>query len=347
MNILLVDITEHTNYDFAYMQSHPLRGTESSALRLARALAENHTVYFSQVNRTEPYSEYGITYINLEQSKQLATPPDIVIIMRKHKLLKLFHTLYPQAKKFVWLQNFQKPEILGRRHWMVKANATLVCVSQNQRDYINNIVNGPLSWLFRLLSFKFKEVPVTYVYNTIADEYVPQPATVDPNKLFFFSSAYKGLDQVLRHFARLLQYAPDYKLYLANSREALDSFNLDKTILDSGSVIFLGGLSKDQIIEQLRTSFCVYYPQSVHPETFGLVYAEANCVGTPVLAHDFGSAAEILASNHEQLVDADDNDAVLQKMLDWQKNGRPEVHCDEIFKISGAIKEWNRVLGLD
>ncbi len=49
-------------------------------------------------------------------------------------------------------------------------------------------------------------------------------------------------------------------------------------------------------MQHIRESLCVFYPQTQRCETFGLVYAESNAVGTPVLAHDFGAAREVLSS---------------------------------------------------
>src|SRR5581483_2147599 len=45
----------------------------------------------------------------------------------------------------------------------------------------------------------------------------------------------------------------------------------------------------------------VFYPKFVLPETFGLVFAEASAVGTPVLTHDCGAAAEVLADPRQVL----------------------------------------------
>ena len=83
----------------------------------------------------------------------------------------------------------------------------------------------------------------------------------------------------------------------------------------------------------------------MHPETFGRVYIEANCIGTPVLAHPFGSISEVV-DNQDQLVDARDSTAVVNKLLDWQKNGRPYVTCKKEFQLDNIMKRWNEVLNL-
>ncbi|MFK5912911.1 MAG: glycosyltransferase family 4 protein [Woeseiaceae bacterium] len=348
MNILFIDAKCSENYDFKYMESHSLGGTESTVLRLARELAREHNVHISQINRTEPYFENGINFIHRDTS---LTPnkltPDIIIIIRKYKLVKDYSLLYPQAKMFVWSHNFSNYEILGRRHRIVKTNAQVICVSQCHQNHINKIFNGYFSWLFRFLSLKFKKIPITFIYNTIDSDFTKYNGQVDSNKLIFLSSPNKGLKEVLLHFKNLLEKAPNYKLYIAGaSEEQLEEHHLDNNLLQSDSVVLLGKLSKDEIVSHLQNSFCVFYPQHVHPETFGLIYVEANCVGTPVLAHSFGSTSEVI-ENQEQIVDARSSEAVVDKILNWQQNGRPEVSCQEKFRISNVVLKWKEVLKLN
>ena len=348
MNILIVDFKSSENYDFDYMESHSLGGTESTILRVAKELAREHSVYISQLNRTEHYVEEGITYIHHEEGlTQKEFIADIVIIRSKYRLLTDYRLNYPKAKMFVWAHNFQEVEILGRRHRIIKTQAKVICVSQSHRDHINKIFNGAFSWFFRLLAFRFENIPVTYIYNVIDSGYTKTDGVYDKNKLFFFSTPNKGLKEVLNHFSELLKQAPNYHLYIAGaSLDQLDGFDLNHKLLVSNSVTVLGKLPKSEIISHLRSSFCVFYPQHVHAETFGLVYVEANCVGTPVLAHRFGAAAEVI-TNTEQFVDGRSSEAVVNKMLDWQKNGRPDVSCLEKTQLSYVVNRWKEVLGLN
>ena len=348
MNILFIDAKCSENYDFKYMESHSLGGTESTVLRLARELAREHKVYISQVNRTERYIENNISYIHSDESlSQDEFIPDIIIIIRKYKLLKDYSLVYPQAKMFVWSHNFSSYEILGRRHRIVNTKAQVICVSQCHQQHINKILNGYFSWVFRLLALKFKKIPVTYIYNTIDSNFTKYNGQIDSNKLLFLSSPNKGLKEVLQHFKSLHKQAPDYKLYIAGAnKEQLEAHELDNDLLQSDSVVILGKIPKEEIVSHLQNSFCVFYPQHVHPETFGLIYVEANCVGTPVLAHSFGSTSEVI-ENQDQLVDARSSKAVIDKILKWRKNGRPEVSCNEKFQISNVTRKWKEILKLN
>ncbi len=348
MNILFVDSKSSENYDFRDMESHSLGGTESTVLRVARELAREHKVYLSQINRTERYEEEGISYIHSSESlNQAEFVPDIVVILRKYRLLKDYSRAYPHAKMFVWVHNFQNHDILGRRHWIAKTNAKVICVSQCHQDHINRILNGGLSWLFRLLTLQFRKIPLTYIYNPIDSAFTQVEGSYDANKLLFFSTPTQGLKVVLHKYKELLKRAPDYRLYIAGTtEEQLDGYDLDRELLHSKSVTILGRIPKGEIINQLRDAFCVFYPQPVHPETFGLIYIEANCVGTPVLAHPFGSTDEVIG-NPEQLVDARNSDAVVEKMVRWQQQGRPEVSCQQKFQLPNVVQRWKETLGLD
>lgn len=347
MKILFVDYKSSENYDFRYMQANSLGGTESTVLKIARELAKEHDVYISQINRDQPYEEYGIKYIHHSEGVRLqGSAPDRVVILRKYKLINLYKNVYPKAKYFVWIHNFQRYEILSKRHLITRAKVKIICVSKHHMEHTNHILNGWASWISRIPTGHYKNVVITYIYNPIDEAFVAGDVQVYPTKLFFFSTVSKGLSQVLYHFKKLLEIAPDYRLYIAGSTiEQLNSINLDREILASDSVVMLGKITKKEIIGHLRDSFCVFYPQNIHPETFGLVYIEANCVGTPVLAHPFGAATEVI-SNKAQFVDAGKSSAVISKLLEWKKNGRPEVFCQDKFKLPGVIARWKEVLGL-
>lgn len=348
MKILFVDFKSSENYDFQYMHSNSLGGTQSTVLRVARELAIEHEVYISQINRDTPYQEQGIHFIHHDDGLLFReSPPDRIIILRKQRLLKIYSNRYPDAKLFVWIHNFQKYEALGRRHLVTQSSAKIICVSHHHQKHTDNIMNGPLSWLVRAPAFQYGKVPITFIYNPVDEAFSKSESPVDRNKLLFFSTANKGLTMVVEHFGKLLQRAPDYRLYIAGSTlEQVRDTVTNTKLLKSNSVIVLGKIPREEIINHLHQSFCLFYPQNIHPETFGLVYIEANCTGTPVLAHPFGSAAEVV-NDEEQLVDARDSSAVIERLLRWRENGRPVVSCQERFRLQGIVKRWKEVLELN
>ncbi len=150
-------------------------------------------------------------------------------------------------------------------------------------------------------------VPIHAIYNPIADLLCPDDTVVQANKLLFLSSPHKGLKETLTIFSEVKKYFPHFQLVISNPGYRAMTYSLPE------QVSFLGVLRHEEVIQQLRESFCVFYPQYIKPETFGLIDAEANAVGTPVLAHNFGAAEEIL-SDSSQLIDGRQIDAVVSKL---------------------------------
>jgi glycosyltransferase involved in cell wall biosynthesis len=181
---------------------------------------------------------------------------------------------------------------------------------------------------------------VTYVYNPV--DIVPHTSNArsnyDPDKLVFFSSPHKGLAQVLTTFEYVRQRWPNMKLYLANP----GYLKLDPA-LNAAGVHVLGSLPNHEIRKHVQSALCVFYPQSSFAETFGLVFAEANAVGTPVLAHDLGSAGEVL-SDPCQLVDATKPQAVIERLAHWRSGGRPQVSLRPEFSVAAVADRWDALV---
>jgi glycosyltransferase involved in cell wall biosynthesis len=92
----------------------------------------------------------------------------------------------------------------------------------------------------------------------------------------------------------------------------------------------------------------VFYPQARFEETVGLVFAEANAVGTPVLAHPHAAAREGLGeapADGRQLVDARDPEAAARRLTAWWRDGRPDVSGATRFQTSRVAADWERLLG--
>jgi glycosyltransferase involved in cell wall biosynthesis len=179
---------------------------------------------------------------------------------------------------------------------------------------------------------KHHNLPISVLYNPIDDDLKPDTTAWQPEKLLFMSSPQKGLPYTLKHFEQLRQHFPEYQLFVSNP-----GYN-HTTIALPEQVHFLGTLAHHQVIQHLRESFCVFYPQPERLETFGLVYAEANAVGTPVLAHDGGAASEVLSTS-QQLVNGHHFSTVLNKIHEWRAQ-RPVVQAQEQFRLAQVTAAW-------
>src|SRR4051812_11298540 len=141
---------------------------------------------------------------------------------------------------------------------------------------------------------------------------------------------------------------------------------------DFPGVTWLGSLPPAEAIAQARTALGVFMPNLHLPETFGLVFAEANAVGTPVLTHDLGAAREvlhpanpvlpirarqrtcaglarltslrapqILSSAGLRLGAFDDYIELLRR---WRSGDRPRIQGDARFRLSAVVDEWRALL---
>jgi glycosyltransferase involved in cell wall biosynthesis len=108
-------------------------------------------------------------------------------------------------------------------------------------------------------------------------------------------------------------------------------------------------------------------------ETFGLVFAESNAVGTPVLTHDCGAAREVISDSRQILPVSTSQQAYeraarmlplnwrrasarygmrlgifepyVERIRAWREGGRPKTGPDARFKFSTVIERWRTLLG--
>ena len=130
---------------------------------------------------------------------------------------------------------------------------------------------------------------------------------------------------------------PKMKLYIANP-----GYNNKELMLGCKDIVVLGSLPHSEMMEHVQDSLCIFYPQNSFAETFGLIYAEANSYGTTVLAHNIGSAKEILDKNNV-LIDVTDINEVIRTLKQWQVS-YPSIHYNDLFSNAKILDQWNDVL---
>lgn len=327
-------------------------GAESTVVRVAERLSEKYRVSVGQHNRNEAEEspDCNLRWLTKRQAMDSSLDVDVIVIQRKVSALPFVKSHHPRARLFVWSHDWFNScpagISLGSIAWRAKIetrfllyathNAVGVGVSRTHMENIRDSLNAT-----HLLGPLRKRVRLDYVYNPIAEnlDRARAGASFDPTKLIFFSASWKGLDMVLESFRIVHQRIPEMKLYVASpGYQPGDVW--DKSLTQN--VVFLGSLSHDAVLREVRTALCVFYPANKVPETFGLVFAESNAVGTPVLTHPFGAAPELLTQN--QLVDATDINAIIERLQVWRTGGRPVVRAREEFRLSNVARTWERVL---
>jgi glycosyltransferase involved in cell wall biosynthesis len=334
--IVFLDNTYPKPYQSDSLNTQALGGTEASVIRTATILMAKFKVYVVQNCRVESLQESeNLSYFPKSRLNELS--PDFIVVLRKYPLLKVLAKQFPNAKLFLWIHTYKNIEYVFKRRGLAKTNTSIICNSDTHRWHTEKLLNSGL--LGKIANLITAQAKVTFCYNPI-----PKPKSIevarDLNKLLFFSSPNKGLDQVIRCFESINQKLPDLKLYIANpGYKDSDELRANKNI------IILGSLPHHQMMQQVASCLCVFYPQDTFAETFGLIYAEANAYGTPVLAHDIGSAREILNENNE-LCDANNYEAIYQQIKLWQNN-LPKVQYKLEFSEENILKQWQNLFFID
>lgn len=324
MKILFVDPCCPKPYDPTILKAEPLGGTEATVVRLAEAIGQKgHTVAVKQHNRTDAsyhdsqYLPFGMVYAQ----------PTHVVVLRAPQALAQARKQFPTAKLYLWCH-----DMFGGPGWA--EGFKLLSSTQTMPITVSEWHRSQMYDAMRQLGAS-GALPCRKIYNPIADDLMPDTTPIDTNKLVFFSSPHKGIELTLKTFERFKDFPElnDMKLYIANP-----GYFKDHNMEGLQNVINLGAISHEQVIQHVRSALAVFHLNSVFPETFGLVHAEANAVGTPFLSSRYGATPE-LCDHPAELVDVLDPRAVIERIISW-RTGRPKVRGNVAFRTQRIAKEW-------
>jgi glycosyltransferase involved in cell wall biosynthesis len=131
----------------------------------------------------------------------------------------------------------------------------------------------------------------------------------------------------------------DMKLYVANPGYFADG------VTNGSHVLSLGPLPHSEVLHHVRSALGVFHLNPTFPETFGLVHAECNAVGTPFLSSRLGATPE-LCDHPAELIDVMDNKAVIERIIEWKTLSRPRVRGQPNFRMTKILREWKELLSL-
>ncbi len=331
--LLFVDPVAREPYGAATLRARAMGGTEATVLRVAHALARRWPVAIAQRARAWPETgPDGVAYLPWSaDAPRVAGGAAHVVVLRSHKVLKRIRRAFPDSALYLWMHCMPGRHARDLAACAARHDATVIAVSDWHRREMERFfgVHDPLA---------ARRCRFVTLYNPIADDLQPDHRGHARDRLLYLSSPHKGLEQVLRAFHHCRAHIPSLALEVGNPGYlACD--------VRAPGVTFAGALRHDQAIARLRRSLCLFYPQTRFCETFGLVLAEANAVGTPVLAHPIGAAAEVLDDPAAQLVDCRDLDAVLARVARW-RHDRPRVRAHPRFRLSQVTRAWEAALGM-
>ena len=292
--------------------------------------------------------------------------PDQLVVVRSPTTILELAGRFPNAERFLWLHDYVIPGSrerieLGRTApELERLGVTVICVS----DYLRRDVMRVFT---EALGRAPQTATIVRIHNPVPDDLRPTPtSSFDRTKLVWCSSPNKGLDIALAAFQWIHGRRPELRLHVANP----GYFDLPAR-LPSGTVR-LGSLSHARVQEEIASALCVFYPNFAFPETFGLVFAESNALGTPVLTHGIGAAEEVLGSDTGQLLPMSRRlratyavagvapkgkraviragaslgafQPYLRTIEAWAAGARPIVRARPEFRLSAIAAEWRSLL---
>jgi glycosyltransferase involved in cell wall biosynthesis len=357
--VLFYDPACQKPYSARSLSEGALGGTEATVIRIAEALDAR----VMQHNRTEPEGRY--------LPPRPAKGIDHLVVLRDPRPLRQISASYPGARVYLWLHDLVRPgskrgrRLAGAQSLLAELAVTIVCVSDFQRRQAESILlDKDASARIRLVT----------IYNPVDDGLAPDGSAIDTDRLVFFSSPNKGLAFALDAFQAMRREIPGLRLRVGSpGYKSLRRAHIEHVDGGVDGVDWLGPQPPARILSDVRSALCVFYPNFVLPETFGLVLAEAKAVGTPVLTHDCGAASEILADPRQvlpitraqwtyeraarlvpsrwrrRLVPWGEKFGVfapyLQRLRAWREGERPHPGPDARFGVAVVAARWRALLG--
>lgn len=328
MKIAFFDTVCPKPYDEEALENEPMGGTEATVVRVARSLrSRGHEVVVFQHNRETQTA----TYTSFDDLPVF--DPDALVSIRSGVGIAYAEKMLPNAKRAMWLHDLPGDAVVDDLELCRVTDSPVVCVSKWHAGVVSDhgLKHLPIT----------KGLVIETIYNPVMVPVFGETHT-DASKLVFFSSPHKGLKETIENFLQLKATLPHFKLYVANP----GYYKLQTDIENYHNVTNLGELTHKEVMRHVAESFCVYHANFVFPETFGLVHAEANALGVPVLTHPHGANLEILGgAKSPQLAQARDMGLFNARVSEWLEKGRPMVGPDPRFSITAVTDEWERLLG--
>ncbi|PVA11018.1 hypothetical protein DC366_04345 [Pelagivirga sediminicola] len=323
--IAIVDPCSSAGYDLPDIGTGGLGGTEATVLRVATALGPQFEITHYQNGRSNRHMSGAGQMRPLHEVWDGPSPAVLIVINRWKVAIKL-RRQHPERPIFLWLHIYPGRHNRKMGAALKAADITVICVSNTHAHELAGFLGA-------------QELPrIRVIYNPLDDALHPDDMPRDPDRLLFASSPHKGLAEVFGQFAVLRRDLPDLSLAVADP-----GYLRWETGPVPEGVLFLGSLSHTALIRQMRRALCLFYPQTTFAETFGLVLAEANAVGTPVLVHgDLGANAEIVA-DADQRVDGHDPAQILARIRAWRQ-APPQVTANPAFWTGRVANEWAQLL---
>ncbi|MFX0546231.1 glycosyltransferase [Roseovarius sp. S1116L3] len=323
--IAFVDPCSAAGYDLCDLETGGLGGTEATILRVTAALRAQFEITHYQRGRIHRHlSRVGCLRPLAEL--RIAPQHDAIIVINRWKVALKLRKQHPDVPIFLWLHVYPGRHNRKMGAALKAVDISVICVSGTHARELGAFLG-------------VNDTPrLRVIYNPLSEDLCPDETARDPRRLLFASSPHKGLTEVFHQFSVLRQSLPDLTLAVADPGYL--RWNIGSV---PDGVYFIGSLSHSALIRQMRRALCLFYPQTSFAETFGLVLAEANAVGTPVLVHAGLGANDEIVGYADQKVDGRDPEQIRARIMAWRR-ALPVVTANPDFRIHKVAQEWAELL---
>ncbi|MEU6403052.1 glycosyltransferase [Streptomyces sp. NPDC046985] len=141
------------------------------------------------------------------------------------------------------------------------------------------------------------------------DRFTPgEPASRRPRTIVYVgrmdrSSAWKGVDVLVRAFARLARDVPEARLRLVGDGDALPGLRALAAELGVAERLQTpGALSGEALADAVRTAAVLALPSLTEAESFGMALVEGMACATPLVGSDVGGIPHVVADGETGLL---------------------------------------------
>lgn len=325
LRVAIVDPCSVTGYDLPDLETGGLGGTEATVLRVAAALGPGFYIVHYQNGRTRKHWSAAGWLSGLDDIER-ASDLDVIVVINRWKMAVKLRKRYPDTPIFLWLHVYPGRHNRKMGAALKSAGVSVICVSNTHAEELRSFLAPDDTPDLRV------------IHNPLDDDLRPDGTPRNPDRLLFASSPHKGLAEVFGQFSTLREHIPKLTLAVADP----GYLSWDTGPVPDG-VVFLGSLSHAALIRQMRRALCLFYPQTSFAETFGLVLAEANAVGTPVLVHAGLGANDEIVADPVQRVDGHDPAQILERIETWRRTPL-QTAANPDFRLRKVAQKWTQVL---
>lgn len=329
-DVVFIDCGTKLYYDSKSLENIPLGGTESSLIRVAEGLAalplpSGRNLNIAVIRASDHKARIEAPVFDcvmgqycyfLDESYLPRIDTKYLICMRG----PLYLNLFPKAQKFIWCHDLGDARMKEWLPSIKENNATIIGVSK---------------WHKANMQKYLEYDKITYVYNPVPESiYNTAERKVDRNLMVWAASPHKGLDAALGTYKKIYSLLPNMKLLIYNPGYMKGEF------IANPGVLYNGPTAAQHVRHNMKKALCTYYPTQFE-DTFGLVAAESNAVGTVTACYASGALPEII---HDNEGINPDEDALINVIQYWHKNGPPIAKGREEFKTKNVVQQWLRTM---